>query len=417
MKQNFILFFIFFFQALVAQNSSGKIIDSKSGESIPYANIMVNNSENLISNSEGYFTLSESSSGNDNVLTISYLGYVNLQLTVSELKNLQNIIKLEPGIIELNEVNISNVKPNPYEIMANVKANLERNYKNNGQGTKDMIFFRESSAFKPSILDIVIDKSTGFTKQELKSANAQMNSFSSKLIEQPTKEYTDMLFNYYSVKTKKDDKPFLLSKLEVTKATKLKNENSSASLEEMEKSAKNIMLTHLDTTKYYRIKSGLFGSRDTISMRKDFKSKKKKVKSNQLTNSKANLASFLTENNLRNKTKLDFIQETELYEYIYEGAIYSNENEFVYVISFKSRKNKGNYKGKLYISETDYAVIRTDYTLEEGKKVSGFNMKFLLGVKTSENVSKGTLIYKKDPIGEGYYMHYASKETGQYIYQ
>ena len=416
MKYNIVFFFLFFFQVLVAQNTTGKIIDSKSGESIPYANIMVNNSENLISNTEGYFTLSESSSGNDTVLTISYLGYINLQLTVSELKNLQNVIKLEPGIIELNEVNISNVKPNPYEIMANVKANLERNYKNNGQATKDMIFFRESSTFKPSILNIEIDKSTGFTKQAIKSANADLNSFTSKLISQPPKEYTDILCNYYTFKTKKDDKPFFLSKLNVTKATKLKNENSSASLEEMEKSAKNIMLTHLDTTKYYRIKSGLFGSRDTISLRKDFKSKQKKVKSNQLANTKASLASFLTENNLRNKTKLDFIQETELYEYVYEGAIYSNENEFVYVISFKPRKSKANYKGKLYISETDYAVVRTDYTLEEGKKVSGFNMKFLLGVKSSENVSKGTLIYKKDPIGEGYYMHYASKETGQYIY-
>ena len=58
MKHNIIFFFLIFFQALVAQNSTGKIIDSKSGESIPYANIMVNNSENLISNSEGYFTMS-----------------------------------------------------------------------------------------------------------------------------------------------------------------------------------------------------------------------------------------------------------------------------------------------------------------------------------------------------------------------
>jgi len=43
-------------------------------------------------------------------------------------------------------------------------------------------------------------------------------------------------------------------------------------------------------------------------------------------------------------------------------------------------------------------------------------MKFLLGVKTQENFSKGTIIYKKNPVGDGYYMQYASKETGQYIY-
>jgi hypothetical protein len=35
--------------------------------------------------------------------------------------------------------------------------------------------------------------------------------------------------------------------------------------------------------------------------------------------------------------------------------------------------------------------------LDEGEKVHNFNMKFLLGIKVSENVSKGTIIYKKEP--------------------
>jgi hypothetical protein len=35
--------------------------------------------------------------------------------------------------------------------------------------------------------------------------------------------------------------------------------------------------------------------------------------------------------------------------------------------------------------------------LDEGEKLSNFNMKFLLGIKVSENVSKGTIIYKKEP--------------------
>ena len=117
-----------------------------------------------------------------------------------------------------------------------------------------------------------------------------------------------------------------------------------------------------------------------------------------------------------NKNKLEFINDTELYEYKYEGATYSSDYEFIYVLSFKPKKSRAIYRGKLYISESDFAVLRTDFTLDEGKKVSGFNMKFLLGVKTQENVSSGTLIYKKNPVGEGYYMQYASKETGQYIY-
>ena len=347
-------------------------------------------------------------------MIVSYLGYVNRQLTVGELKNLQNIIKLEPAVFEINEVNVSNVKPNANQIMANVNANLANNYTGDGPAKKDMLFYRKSSAFKPSTLDVEIDKSTGYTKNGLKAVNADLHNFTTKLIAQPPKEFTDILCNYYSVKTKKDNKPIVLAKLEVLKAIKLRNENRSASLDDLDKMASNIMLKHLDSTKYYRVKSGLFGSHDTLSLRKDFK--KKKIKQSQLNTSKSSLVAFIVENNFLNKTKLDFIRDTDSYEYEYQGTTFSNENEFVYVISFKPRRSKAIYTGKLYISETDYAVVRAEYVLEEGKKVSGLNMKFLLGIKVAENVSKGTIIYKKKPFGNGYYLHYASVETGQYFY-
>lgn len=49
-------YLLLFYQIASAQNISGKIIDSQSGESIPYATIIVNNAENLVSNAEGFFT-------------------------------------------------------------------------------------------------------------------------------------------------------------------------------------------------------------------------------------------------------------------------------------------------------------------------------------------------------------------------
>lgn len=74
------------------------------------------------------------------------------------------------------------------------------------------------------------------------------------------------------------------------------------------------------------------------------------------------------------------------------------------------------YLGKLYISETDYAILRTDYILDEGEKLNNFNMKLLLGIKVSENVSKGTIIYKKRAEDDNYYMQYAVTESGNYFY-
>jgi hypothetical protein len=92
------------------------------------------------------------------------------------------------------------------------------------------------------------------------------------------------------------------------KATKLKNEGSATSSDEL---GLNMMLQHLDSTKYYRVKK-LFGSRDTISLRKDYNKKKEmdktKEKSNQLSVTKANLDAFLLETDFLRSDKLDFIK-------------------------------------------------------------------------------------------------------------
>lgn len=420
MKPNLLytFFILILFHTGFAQNIRGKIIDSNTGESIPYANIRVNESENLVSNGEGYFSLSESSSQEETMLVVSYLGFVNQQLTVGELKKLDFMIKLLPAVYELDDVKVSNIKPNPYEIMANVKANLSRNYTTGEKGSKEMFFFRKSNYFNPSIIDVEINESTGFSKQALLKVNNDLQSFSTKLISKPPVSFTDVLCNYYSVKTKKAEKFVFTSKLDVLKATILKNEGESTSLDDLEKTAKNLMLQHLDTTKYYRFKSGLVGSRDTISLRKDFNTKpgKDKEVKNQLTATKINLNSFMYENNFLKNKRFDFIQKPELYDYAYEGTTYTSQNEFAYVLTFKPRKRKAMYVGKLYISETDYAVLRADYVLDDGEKLSNFNMKFLLGIKVSENVSKGTIIYKKRAEDDNYYMQYAATESGNYFY-
>lgn len=398
------------------QNITGKIIDSSTGEIISYANIVINDKENIISNGEGYFNLSENDIEDKTSLTISCIGYVLQKINVQELKAMQNIVKLTPSVIELNEVNISNEKLSPYEIMANVKANFKTNYPYSSKPKKDLIFFRETNNFKPKILDVEIDKSTGFSKDALKAANAQMSSFTSKLKTNPPKHFIDFICNKYSYVTKKDDKNLYVSKMEVMKATKLKDASNAVALDDLEKSTTDIVLKHLDSTKYYRVKSGLFGSRDTITLRKDYNQKKSKSPKNQLTAAKSKLDVFTYSNSISNTSKYDYIHTPENYEYKYEGASFSDQQELIYQLSFKPKKSKAKYKGTLYISESDFAVIRVDYKLEEGKKLNSLNLKFILGVKSSENISNGTVIYKKNPIDYGYILHYVAHESGKYFY-
>lgn len=408
------------FQVSVAQNSKVKIIDFATKESIPYASIMVNNTDHLISNTEGYFTLSEGNSKDDTVLSISYLGYLSQVLTVGQLKKTDFIIALAPSIFELNDLKISNKKPNPYEIMANVKANLNRNYKNDGLPSKDLFFYRKSNNFKPNEIEVEINKSTGFSKQALIKVNTDIQTFSKQLITNPPVEFSDLLGNLYTCSTKKDGKYFSLNKLDVLKATKLDRDGSSFSTEELKKVALNKILQHLDTTKYYRVKSGLFGSRDTISLRKEFNQRKRKNKIKEanplLSTTKINLNIFLADNNFIYSSRYNFINKPEHYEYYYEGSTYLEANELVYILTFKPKSSKAKYIGKLYISETDFAVLRAEYTLDSGEKLNGFNLKFLLGIKAAENISKGTIMYKKKAEGNGYYLQYATLEKGQYFY-
>ncbi|MBD3582005.1 carboxypeptidase-like regulatory domain-containing protein [Flavobacterium selenitireducens] len=394
----------------------GKVVDAKSGESIPYANILINNSDSQISNGEGYFTVSAANSSDDTPIVISCMGYAGIKTTVGQLQSRDGMVRLDEVTYELDNVNLAD-RPTAESIMAGVKQNLKANYAMNMKHSKDVLFLRDVVSFKPSKLNFEITKSTGFTKKGLGEANAEISKFTSSLISHPPKEFTDMLGNYYTSPKKEAEKQTFYSKLDVVQATKLKDENRSASLDEMQAVVSKLFLKHLDTTKYYRFKSGWFGSRDTLSMRKDYNSKKKKKnKVDNVSLAKNRLSSLKNQSNFLYSKKMEFVTDPDIYKYTYEGTVLLGGNEFAYVLKFEPRRSRAIYQGKIYVSESDFAVLRADYALAPGKKAESVNLKLLLGVKMAENISSGTLIFKKDPIGDGYYLQYASEETGQYFY-
>ena len=136
-------------QVALSQNTA-KVVDFETGEGLPNADIQINETDRIISNTEGYFSLPESSA-DDTILTVSYLGYSSERMTVGKLKNNGFIIKLKPGVYELESVTVSNLKLNyhPDSIMAAVKRNLAHNYKSPDKPVKSMLFYREANAFRP----------------------------------------------------------------------------------------------------------------------------------------------------------------------------------------------------------------------------------------------------------------------------
>lgn len=409
-KTNYLLFFFFIYLGAFAQSLSIKIVDSKNGIALPYANIKLSNNTDLISNDEGVFNLVEDQDLEENILLISYLGYQSQKISVKEIKFQNLTIRLTEVTYNLNEVSVNNSKPDPYAIMQEVKNRLKSNYTAAGNSNKRSLFLREGTIFNPSQINIDITKSTGFSKKQLKEVDQEVNSFCTNLKSKPSKKYEDLLCDYYLT-----NKPENNCKLDVVKATVIKGDGTATSMEDLQKKGLSILLKHLDSTKYYRIKSGLFGSRDTISFKDT--SKKDEAKNSNLINTRSKLSVFFFEQKFLAGSKFNFIYNPEIYEYHFNGKLYDEEtNDVVYILEFSPRKSKAKYTGKLYISEADYAVVKCDYKLAENEIVDGLNLKFLLGIKVQENIDNGVVLYKKSKNDGVYELQYAYEESGQYFY-
>lgn len=423
MLKKIVLFFAMIMQfALVAQNKVAKIIDANSGESIPYANIKIGTTSNNVSNGDGQFNIPSAIEDETTKIEISYIGYETQQLTISQLEKQNYIIKLVPGIYELQNVNVSDKKEDVATIMAKVKANLKENYTTPTTPFSNTIFIREQNAFKAKQFNLEIEQSTGLSKSKLKEVNTEIKSFTSKMSKTPPKEFKDFLGVYSSSLTKKEEKMVNTSKLNVLKATIIKDDSRSVSIEDLEETTANLFLKHLDTTKFYRIKSGWIGSRDTVSFSKEFnenrqkRKKDVKVEPKNIASAKSSIITVQTAANPLYGRNTDFMRQTDWYNYTLEGAVFTEDYKLVYVIKFQPRKGKAKYEGKLYVSENDYAIVKATYSLAEGKTLGGINLKWILGIKAFENVSNGTLIYKENKASKNYYLQYANLEEGQYFY-
>lgn len=404
-----------------AQSSVATIVDAISGETIPYANIKIGNSQNTVSNGDGKFNLSIADQDQQKTIVVSYIGYESEQITVANLQKQNYIIKLTPGVYELENVQVSDKKEDANSIMAKVKANINENYIMPDNPFQNTIFLREESNFKAKQLKIEIEKSTGFSKSKLKDVNTEIANFISKTIKNPPREFKDFLGTYTSQITKKEGKSVNVSRLNVLKATKIKDENKSTSLQDLEKTTSNLFLKHLDTTKFYRVKSGWIGSRDTVSFNKTYNANKKSKKNKKdeiknVASAKSELISIQNKTHPAYGTIMEFMRNTDWYTYTADGAIFTADYKLVYVINFKPKKGKASYEGTLYISENDYAVVKATYALAKGKTLSGINLKLLLGIKFRDNISSGTLIYKENPETKKYYLQYANQQDGQYFY-
>jgi hypothetical protein len=392
--------------AMFSQQIKGQIIDAKSNESVAFATIQFAEDNGVVSNMEGYFNLSSEELNSESLLTISFMGYQTQNLTVKKLHDQNNLIKLIEAVNQLNTVFVTNKLPRVDSIMARVNRNLKKNYE--VSNVKHTLFSRETVYFKSNNLVVDIEKSSNFSKKQLESSNRQFKELTDQIVNNPpTQTFTDALLDVYQ---KSDGN----TKIEVKKATKLKDRKNSLSLETIQEKVTRIVLQHLDTTKTYKVKTGWFTVEDSMSLKKSME-EKKDSDDNSFNGLKSDNLDAINEHLFEKQSLMDFVLDTDIYNYKLTNVT-TIDDQLVYIITFEPRKNRAKFNGTIYVANNDYAILKVDYTFAEGKVGEKLNLKLLLGVKYVENVNKGTVIYKKNLESNLYYTYYINHESGQYLY-
>ncbi|MFV9551519.1 carboxypeptidase-like regulatory domain-containing protein [Algibacter sp. PT7-4] len=386
-----------------SQNLTLKLIDKHSKTPIPYATIKTGKHSGTITNEEGYFTVN--TSNNNLSITISCMGYQNKVLNIQDLKLLKNSIELEEAINQLNEVYISNKAPNADSIIAKAKRNIKTNYNNNLN--KHSIFRRVTNYVNFKDLKFEIEKASHVKKKNLEFANNELKTLSKKIKESNMVHFEDFKGELYTFN--KDT-----SKLIVNKATQLLDYENDFTIEQIQEKAQHIILKYLDTTKTYKLKTGIFKIDDSLSLKEENQKDNSNKKEYEVSHLNNESRSFLKRSQFYKNSFLNKILNSNLYEYSHADIV-NNNNELTHIINFSPKKGKAKYTGQLFISNNTYAVTRIDYKYYKNRHGEKVNLKLILGIKYIENVSTGTLLFEKDSTNI-YHPKYLKHTSGSYFY-
>ena len=392
-----------------AQTVSSILLDSVTQRPIPYATVQWANKKGAITNEEGRFSLllQEKTQATDS-LFISCLGYKSIAAPLNTFD--KPAIYMAPSAIELKEVLVSNKQYTADEIIDLVEENLEKNY--NFGLTKKRLFFRRSSHQNMIKRYFELKKST-IKEFNKKSMDSVINS-----LPRRTSYYTEILGDLYGNFDEEEQK------LDLIKASELYDKNNMLSFENVEKKFNKILNENIKEGSYFKIKSGLFGTKvdadeifeaeidssDVDALNEKLIKAKKEEEENKKNFAKYRrnlLSKLMGKLPIVEDSDLNFIVKSRKYEYTLQDFTYLG-SDAVYVLDFRP-KGSADYRGRLYVNSDDFALIRADF--ENVKSLKTFK---LLGVSLNSYLHKGKVIFSKDSDNR-YSLSYLESEEGNRV--
>tara|TARA_R110002050_G_scaffold169182_3_gene300897 strand:- start:2179 stop:3711 length:1533 start_codon:yes stop_codon:yes gene_type:complete len=396
----------FGFNCIQAQVVTSVVKDSATQQPIPYATILLANKKGVITNEEGRFSLLlDPNTKETDSLFISCMGYESLGKPLNEFK--ESVIFLSAKPIALNPVIVSNKQYTAEELIEQVKINIDRNYSTNL--TKKRVFFRDSYhqnltksnyTFKESTIDALNER----------FLDSVLNS-----IPRKSSRYTEILGDFYG-NYEKDNQ-----KLTLIKASELYDKQSELDLTSLEEKFNDILKKNIKPDSYFKIKSGLFGTKvdadefmtfktdstDAEALKKELAEKKKKEedrKKNFASFKKGSLGKIMQKQFFLKDSDLNFINKDNRYHFKMIDFTYWGDDA-VYILDFEPKRG-ADYKGRLYINADDFAIIRLDYN-----NVKSLRTFKLLGISLDQYLDRGKMIFSKNEDGF-YHLRYLEEEMG-----
>lgn len=128
-------------QDTVFKTYTGKVIDNTTRKPVVFANVyLIGSSLGTVTNSEGEFVLKVPTRDLNRQVGFSNLGYKNLVMALSEMKEKDNLIRLELAATPLEEVVIRS--DNPVDLLRMAYRRISENYSNDPE--MQIGFYRET---------------------------------------------------------------------------------------------------------------------------------------------------------------------------------------------------------------------------------------------------------------------------------
>ena len=415
MTKKILCFSLLFLNIIVinSQTISGKVINQNSLNPIDNAALLTDIKSGTTSDESGTYTLNLS---NVKVLTISCLGYQSKTITKRQLINNHYVVNLLEDVNQLDEFQLNLTKVTLDSLLIKTATNMKENYLS--LPVKQDVYAIENQNLDFKKLEFELNASSLLSRKKRKLAEKELMQFAANLQNKKPAfgtEFKATILNkkFYSEERKKEINSY---KVEAIQGFKKIDIGNGVTLENITQRLQNVVLKHLNSKNTYKVKSGLFKLEDSLSMSETARVADSIAKDNTFSDYNQSYPI----RNLKFKSVFfnDATQNNFLDQKYYEHQLEENEilgTKKYYVVSFTPNKSKSKYSGKMYIDPTDFFIKKIKYQYAEGKRGQHLNLKFLLGIKFSENQHHVTVFYEKN-MDNTIYTSYLKETKTNYAY-